>query len=187
MEDNITISSLHLSFDTITLTALLTALFLSFFLACWVAVLRHKVRFDSATEVSSMVKYVEFSNVFKSSQQEYLIFIADNTLVVQASSNGSGSVASTTSKLGGGGLKVKGTMTILLNRVPVEIATVFFNEAISFVPCFKYKNAPAPVFCSFVSLPSLACAYLLLLGGVLRLSCCNNPIAQTELSYTTKA
>merc|ERR1719253_2257842 len=28
-----------------------------------------------------------------------------------------------------------------VNNIPVEIATIFFNEAISFVPCFKYTDS----------------------------------------------
>jgi hypothetical protein len=28
-----------------------------------------------------------------------------------------------------------------INRIPVEIATMFFNEAVSFVPCFKYADS----------------------------------------------
>ena len=32
-------------------------------------------------------------------------------------------------------------MTIRINRIPVEIATTFFNAAISFVPCFKYADS----------------------------------------------
>merc|ERR1719329_150329 len=30
---------------------------------------------------------------------------------------------------------------IHINEIPVEIATMFFNEAISFVPCFKYADS----------------------------------------------
>ena len=83
----------------------------------------YKVRFDSATPVQSMVKYIEISNVFRSvvSEQHYLLFIADNALHVEL--------------LDGGGV------TIRINKIPVEIATVFFNEAISFVPCFKYEDS----------------------------------------------
>lgn len=96
----------------------------------------HKIRFDSATSVSSMVKYIEVSNVFRAvgqaehagvltprtnaatgATETYLIFIADNALLVEVGSDGA--------------------VTIRVNRIVVEIATVFFNEAISFVPCFK--------------------------------------------------
>ena len=66
----------------------------------------HIVRFDAATSVQSMVKYIEFSNVFRavdSSQlvspsrrdgelrdvlaDQYLIFIADNALLVEVSAS----------------------------------------------------------------------------------------------------
>ena len=32
-------------------------------------------------------------------------------------------------------------VTMQINKVPVEVATVFFNEAISFIPCFKYAES----------------------------------------------
>ena len=81
----------------------------------------YKVRFDSATSVESMVKYIEFSNVFVSSEQQYVIFIADNTLLVDVGK--------------------KSGYTIYINRIPVEIATVYFNEAVSFIPCFSYVDS----------------------------------------------
>jgi hypothetical protein len=81
-----------------------------------------KVRVDSATDVSSMVKYIEISNVFRAvdSEDQYLVFIADNALFVEVSSGG---------------------VTIRINKIVVEIATIFFNEAISFIPCFKYADS----------------------------------------------
>jgi hypothetical protein len=81
-----------------------------------------KVRVDSATAVSSMVKYIEISNVFRAadSEDQYLVFIADNALFVEVSSGG---------------------VTIRINKIVVEIATIFFNEAISFIPCFKYADS----------------------------------------------
>ena len=83
----------------------------------------YKVRFDSATPVQSMVKYIEFSNVFRSAADEshYLIFIADNALLVE--------------------LGADGGVTIRINTIPVEVATVYFTEAMSFVPCFKYADS----------------------------------------------
>ena len=84
----------------------------------------HKVRFDAAgPEVQSMVKYIEFSNVFRSAADEahYLIFIADNALLVE--------------------LGADGGVTIRINKIPVEVATVYFTEAMSFVPCFKYADS----------------------------------------------
>jgi hypothetical protein len=85
-----------------------------------------KVRFDSALPMQSMVKYLEFANVFRSLTsdeltQQYLIFVADNTLLIEAASGGD--------------------VTIRINGILVEIATIFFNEAVSFVPCFKYSDS----------------------------------------------
>jgi hypothetical protein len=83
----------------------------------------HKVRFDSATVVQSMVKYIEIGNALRvvGSKEQYLVFIADNVLNIEVPDNGS--------------------MTIRINKIAVEIATIFFNEAISFVPCFKYAES----------------------------------------------
>jgi hypothetical protein len=49
-----------------------------------------KVRFDSATEVQSMVKYIEIKNAFQAmdSEQQYLVFIADNALLIEVSDSG---------------------------------------------------------------------------------------------------
>ena len=81
------------------------------------------VRFDSATDVQSMVKYVEIRNVFKAidSDQHYLLFIADNALLLEVES--------------GGGV------TIRISKIAVEVATIFFNKAISFLTCFKYADS----------------------------------------------
>jgi hypothetical protein len=83
----------------------------------------YKVRFDSATHVQSMVKYIEVSNVFRvlGAAEKYLMFIADNVLLVEVTSSA--------------------LITISVNQIAVEIATIFFNEAISFVPCFKYAES----------------------------------------------
>ncbi len=100
----------------------------------------HVVRFDAATPVQSMVKYIEVSNVLRavdSSQlisptrragetlagalDQYLIFIADNALLVEVSATEE--------------------TTIRINRIAVQVATIFFNEAISFIPCFKYADS----------------------------------------------
>ena len=82
-----------------------------------------KVRLDSATSVASMVKYIEISNAFRAadSDQQYLVFIADNALMVEVSDAGG--------------------VTILINKIVVEVATIFFNKAVSFVPCFKYADS----------------------------------------------
>lgn len=83
----------------------------------------HRVRFDSATEIQSMVKYMEVTNVFRveGSKDQYLVFIADNVLSIDVAADGG--------------------MNILINKIEVEVATIFFNEAISFVPCFKYAES----------------------------------------------
>ena len=86
----------------------------------------YKIRFDSASTVQSMVKYIEVSNVFRASDDRFLIFIADNALLVQ--------------------LAPSGGVVITINRIPVEIATIFFNDAISFVPCFKYADSDDVIF-----------------------------------------
>lgn len=84
----------------------------------------YKVRFDSHPATSSMVKYIEFSNVFRAahSDSRYLIFIADNALHVEQSSSGS-------------------AVSIHINHIAVEVATVFVSDAISFIPCFKYADS----------------------------------------------
>lgn len=81
-----------------------------------------KVRFDSGSTVQSMVKYIEISHAFQilGSSNEYLIFIADNVLLVGHES---------------------GKVTIRINKVPVEVATVYFNDAFSFIPCFTYADS----------------------------------------------
>jgi len=83
-----------------------------------------------------MVKYIEISNMFKAcnldakgpissstdpTNQAYIFFIADTTLMVEISS--------------------RGVLTLKINQIPIEIATIFFNPAISFVPCFKYVDS----------------------------------------------
>merc|ERR1719473_788150 len=68
-----------------------------------------------------MVKYVEISNVFRASPRQHVIFIAGNALLVEVA-DGVG-------------------VSIRINDIQIEIATIFFNEAISFVPCFKYADS----------------------------------------------
>ena len=72
-----------------------------------------------------MVKYVEVKNVFRSSEDHFLIFIADNTLLVEMKKNG---------------------VEIRINDILVEITTVFINDALSFVPCFKYADSDDIIF-----------------------------------------
>ncbi len=69
-----------------------------------------------------MVKYIEISNVFQalSSKEQYLIFIADNSIMVDVMEDG--------------------RMNIRINQVDAKVATIYFNEAISFIPCFKYTE-----------------------------------------------
>lgn len=71
-----------------------------------------------------MVKYIEATNVFRiidDFKEQYLIFIANNTLALDV-----------VDRTG---------MKICVNSIPVEVATVFFNDAISFVPCFQYTDS----------------------------------------------
>jgi hypothetical protein len=98
----------------------------------------YKVKFDPPTQVQSMVKYIEIKNAFQTIQQtrsleekvdgaqdqlgqQCLVFIADNALLMEVSNTGN--------------------LMIRINKIPVEIATIYFNEAISFVPCFKYADS----------------------------------------------
>ena len=114
-----------------------------------------------------MVTSVHFKNVFKALSEnyrggvsKYLIFIADNVLMVEddsgstvvvprltalpkkaaAATSGdsddssdcvSASPRSSVTARTGSGLKIS------VNKIPLEIAAVFFNEAVSFVPCFR--------------------------------------------------
>jgi len=85
----------------------------------------YKVRLDSASNVHSMVKYLEISNVLQMGNSEanfekYLIFIADNVLMVEVA-----------------GIETR----IKINKNDIEVATIFFNDAISFIPAFKYKDS----------------------------------------------
>lgn len=86
----------------------------------------HKVRFDSPTDIQSVVKYIEISNVFRvvGLAEQYLIFIADNVLLVENNNSDN-----------------NGGMTMRINKMAVEVAAIFFNEAISFIPCFKYAES----------------------------------------------
>lgn len=79
------------------------------------------VRFDSATAVQSMVKYIEIKNAFREaeSEQQFVVFIAGNALEIS----------------------VAGDLQISINKIDIEVATVYFNEAISFVPCFSYADS----------------------------------------------
>ena len=69
-----------------------------------------RVRFDSATSVHSMVKYIEIKNAFRAADNvhQFLVFIADNALEIEASNP----------------LNV----LISINKTAVEVATIFFNE-----------------------------------------------------------
>jgi len=82
----------------------------------------YRVRLESNSDVQSMVKYLEITNVFRtlSLQEQYLIFIADNSILIDVTE--------------------RGKMEIRINKVSAEVATIFFNEALSFIPCFKYSE-----------------------------------------------
>jgi hypothetical protein len=83
----------------------------------------YKVRIDSSSTVQSMVKYVEISNVFGTVDDvsKFLVFIADNALRFDASNNEG--------------------VVVTINQIVIEVSTIFFNPAISFVPCFKYADS----------------------------------------------
>jgi len=83
----------------------------------------YRIRLEpSSPEVQSMVKYIEITNVFQalSTEEQYLIFIADNVILVDVLEGG--------------------RMSIRINKVDAKVATIYFNEAISFIPCFKYTE-----------------------------------------------
>lgn len=83
----------------------------------------YRIRLEpSSPEVQSMVKYIEITNVFQaiSTEEQYLIFIADNVILVD--------------------VREGGKMSIRINKVDAKVATIYFNEAISFIPCFKYTE-----------------------------------------------
>jgi hypothetical protein len=82
----------------------------------------YRVRLESSTEVQSMVKYIEINNVFRalSAEEQYLVFIGDNSILIDVEEGGK--------------------MIIRINQVYAEIATIFFNDSISFIPCFKYTE-----------------------------------------------
>ena len=69
-----------------------------------------------------MVSYIEISNVFRSisTKEQYLIFIADNSILVEVMKDGK--------------------MSIRINQVEAKVATIYFNEALSFIPCFKFAE-----------------------------------------------
>ena len=78
------------------------------------------IKLEPSGGIQSMVKYIEIKNVFQalSSQERYLIFIADNVVLVDVHDGGK--------------------MNIRINQVDAQVSTLYFNEAISFVPCFKF-------------------------------------------------
>ena len=88
-----------------------------------------KVRLDSASAVQSVVKYIEVSNVFRAADAEgrYLMFIADNALVLEVD-------------------PASAAVAIRINGIGVKATTSFFNEAISFVPCFQYDDTADVIF-----------------------------------------
>jgi len=87
------------------------------------------VKFDPPNDVRSMVVYLEIANAFQAlpaegslpGTQRFLIFMADNALLLE--------------------VDAEGAVRILINKIAVDAATIFINEAISFVPCFKYAES----------------------------------------------
>jgi len=83
----------------------------------------YKVRVDPKRPgVESVVRYVEISNVFRCSNDDskYLLFVSDSALRVDASEDG---------------------VSVRVNQTGVELACAFFNDAVSFVPCFTYADS----------------------------------------------
>ena len=70
----------------------------------------------------------------------YVIFIADNVLLVEVARGDVPGGAAPGVVPGGGATRLA---TIRINKIPIEIATCYFNDAISFVPCFKVRCAAA--------------------------------------------
>jgi hypothetical protein len=80
----------------------------------------HKVRFDSASPVQSMVQYIEVKNAFREvGTSAYLVFVADNVLQIEAGSDG--------------------LTKLQINKADVCISTVYL-ESLSFIPCFRYTE-----------------------------------------------
>ena len=96
-----------------------------------------------------MVKYLEISNALRTVGDDddgegggaggdgqvsdrYLVFIAGNALLLEVGDGGK--------------------VAIRINRIHVEVATVYLNDALSFVPCFKYAPLSTPP--HLTSLPS---------------------------------
>eukprot|EP00961_Rhodomonas_salina_P131543 1770446-Rhodomonas_salina.2 len=71
-----------------------------------------RVRFDSMTDVQSMVKYLEIKNVFQvlSSAQQYMLFIADNCLEIEVPESG--------------------PVTININKIAVEVRVSYAMSAL---------------------------------------------------------
>uniref|UniRef100_A0A7S1C0Z4 Uncharacterized protein n=1 Tax=Corethron hystrix TaxID=216773 RepID=A0A7S1C0Z4_9STRA len=80
------------------------------------------IRLESGSNVQSMVKYVKIDNAFRimSSAEKYLVFVADSTLVVEVAN--------------------RGRTSVRINNIPAEVACLFCNEALSFLPAFKYAD-----------------------------------------------
>jgi hypothetical protein len=123
----------------------------------------YKVRFDSATSVQSMVKYIEIKNAFRAadSENKYLIFIANNALWVD--------VAPVTKEV-----------TIRINRIAVEVATIFFNQAVSFVPCYKYVDSE-----DVIIFASSNIHYLVDQGGQFCTDYCKYPLITATIYCST--
>lgn len=64
------------------------------------------------------LRYIEIKNAFREaeSEKQFVVFIAGNALEVTVSD----------------------ALQISINKIAIEVSTVYFNEAISFVPCFSY-------------------------------------------------
>ena len=84
----------------------------------------HRVRVDPAKGgVESVVRYAEIDNVFRAHDDDnkFLAFVADGALRVDVDQND--------------------RVRVRVNQVGVELACAYFNDAVSFVPCFKYADS----------------------------------------------
>ena len=82
----------------------------------------YKIKLEPNGDTQSMVKYIEITNAFQaiSANEQYVIFIADNVILVDICEDGN--------------------MKVRINKVDAQASAMFFNEAISFIPCFKFSE-----------------------------------------------
>ena len=102
----------------------------------------YRVRLDSATAVQSMVKCIEIKNALRAvdSERQYLVFIADNALLIDVADGGGVSIRINEIAVEARRHRSRLPRRPRLPLHPVllpQMSTTFFNRAVSFVPCFK--------------------------------------------------